>query len=76
MARVHEVIEQEFGEEGNGVVGRGMSVATFTPELPPACFKPAIPAGAQKIDLQKIRAGAGEGAGEPPKAASPAQPNE
>jgi predicted RND superfamily exporter protein len=36
VARVHELIEQEFGEEGNGLVGRGMSVATFTPELPPS----------------------------------------
>ena len=34
-ARVQYWVEQVFGEDGEGVVGRGISAATFAPELPP-----------------------------------------
>lgn len=33
--RLQRVLERTFGEEGQGIVGRGMSVATLAPELPP-----------------------------------------
>ncbi len=33
-ARAHQVIEEEFGPDGNGIVGRAMSVASLTPPLP------------------------------------------
>jgi predicted RND superfamily exporter protein len=33
---VQKVVEEEFGEAGQGVVGRGMSAATFAPPLPAA----------------------------------------
>jgi len=38
-ARVQYWVEQVFGEEGQDIVGRGISAATFAPELP----KPAAP---------------------------------
>jgi predicted RND superfamily exporter protein len=34
-ARIQEVVEAEFGAHGQGIVGHGMSVPTFAPELPP-----------------------------------------
>ncbi|MEZ6111751.1 MAG: MMPL family transporter [Pirellulaceae bacterium] len=34
-ARVQEVVEKEFGEQGQGVVGRAMSAVTLMPQLPP-----------------------------------------
>ncbi len=37
-ARVQEVLEATFGQAGQGIVGRGMSVPTFAPELPPPGF--------------------------------------
>ena len=37
-ARIQTVLETTFGEEGQGVVGRGMSVPTLAPELPPPGF--------------------------------------
>jgi uncharacterized protein len=37
-ARIQNVLETTFGEEGQGVVGRGMSVPTFAPDLPPPAF--------------------------------------
>jgi uncharacterized protein len=36
VTRVHSVLEEEFGEEGRDVVGKAMSMSTFTPELPAA----------------------------------------
>ena len=33
-ARVQEVVELEFGDDARGIVGRGMSPATFIPPLP------------------------------------------
>jgi len=33
--RLQRVLETTFGDEGQGIVGRGMSVPTFAPELPP-----------------------------------------
>lgn len=37
-ARIQQVVEREFGESGQDIVGRGMSVPTFAPELPPPGF--------------------------------------
>ena len=37
-SRIQSVLEATFGEEGQGVVGRGMSVPTFAPDLPPPGF--------------------------------------
>jgi predicted RND superfamily exporter protein len=34
-ARIQQVVESTFGEHGQGVVGHGMSVPTFAPDLPP-----------------------------------------
>lgn len=33
--RLQRVLETTFGDEGQGIVGRGMSVPTFAPDLPP-----------------------------------------
>jgi predicted RND superfamily exporter protein len=33
--RIQRVLETTFGEEGQGIVGRGMSVPTIAPDLPP-----------------------------------------
>ncbi len=35
VSRIQTVVEQVFGEQGLGVVGRAMSTATFLPDLPP-----------------------------------------
>jgi predicted RND superfamily exporter protein len=37
-SRIQNVLETTFGEAGQGVVGRGMSVPTFAPDLPPPGF--------------------------------------
>ncbi len=34
VARVQSRVEQEFGDDGQRILGRGMSAATFMPELP------------------------------------------
>jgi len=34
-ARIQNVVETTFGDQGQGIVGRGMSVPTFAPDLPP-----------------------------------------
>jgi len=36
--RIHKVLEATLGEEGTGEVGRGISAATFAPELPEPSF--------------------------------------
>lgn len=36
VQRVQTEIENEFGDEGQSVLGRGMSPVTFTPDLPPS----------------------------------------
>ncbi|MFT7638813.1 MAG: putative RND superfamily exporter protein [Pirellulaceae bacterium] len=33
--RIQQVVEEEFGEQGSSTVGRGLSAATFAPEIPP-----------------------------------------
>ncbi len=33
--RIQAAVEREFGPEGQGIVGRGMSAATFGPDFPP-----------------------------------------
>ena len=35
-ARVQQAVERVFGDAGRGVVGNGLSAATFAPDLPPA----------------------------------------
>ncbi len=56
-AHIQEVVETEFGEQGQGIVGHGMSIPTFAPELPdPSAFSVTDPIrGVMNRQLERHR---------------------